>query len=286
MRTIIISDLNNGSESIIPYGLNVGKHTETTVDVIHIIDPRSNHGVSSNYSDSQTITPGHKLSHSEILEREKSIHEKAMDKLLSSEPSRLNYPLKVNRIIKIEDVANAFRKELQRSTDQMIITNRHIEKTFFEDFEDIYQNTKDIQVLIMVVPSGMKFKNPNKALFLTDFSESSHPKMQLLFKWINPFKVLLNACNVVKMKEMIEAELRMETWKKAVERYTESPALIKTNTIQGDNYIQTLINYIARNEHDLLILPKTNLKPSISNTVNGKKRKDLFFEVERPVIFY
>jgi len=44
MKTIIMSDSGSKSESIIPYGLNIGKHTETAGDIVHIINPRTQQG--------------------------------------------------------------------------------------------------------------------------------------------------------------------------------------------------------------------------------------------------
>jgi len=38
MRTIIVSDITETSNSIITYGLNIGKHTQTKADIIHCFD--------------------------------------------------------------------------------------------------------------------------------------------------------------------------------------------------------------------------------------------------------
>jgi hypothetical protein len=59
-RIVLISDISGESESIIPWGLNLGKHTGSEVDILHIIDPRDKQGVESPVSDSQSITPGDK----------------------------------------------------------------------------------------------------------------------------------------------------------------------------------------------------------------------------------
>lgn len=68
---------------------------ECELDIVHAIDSRSYHRMLSSYADSQTITPGNKLSHDEIMRREKKSAQKALDKMLSKEASKLNYPLKM-----------------------------------------------------------------------------------------------------------------------------------------------------------------------------------------------
>ena len=80
-RIILISDISGESESIIPWGLNLGKHTGSEVDILHIIDPREKHGVESPVSDSQSISPDGKLTREEILKREKGKVEQALQGL-------------------------------------------------------------------------------------------------------------------------------------------------------------------------------------------------------------
>ena len=286
MKILIISDIKSNLESIIPFGLRFGKHTETNVDVVHFIDPRAEHGVSSTYADSQSITPGEKLSHDKILDREKAMVTAALDKLLSREASRLNYPLKVDRIIEIDNAENAFKDKLNEGTDQMIVVNRDLESTSIESYNALLNDTKDQSLLIMSVPSGLDFTIPDKALIISDFTESSHKSLQLLFKWLHPFDIYYNATEVVKMSQMIESELKMEAWKSIVSKYLPSAASINTNTIQGNNYKETLLNYINRNDHDLVILPRENLKQSLNKSINSNSTKKLLKELNKVVIFY
>ena len=83
MRIIIISDVKGQTQSIIPYGLDLAKYLESEVEIFHLVDSRIQQGVSSVYGDSHSITPGKKLSHPEIIEREKQQIEKELDQMLS-----------------------------------------------------------------------------------------------------------------------------------------------------------------------------------------------------------
>jgi hypothetical protein len=51
MSTIIISDIDNKSESVVPYGLNIVKFVESEPDVLHIADRRMHQGKISSFSD-------------------------------------------------------------------------------------------------------------------------------------------------------------------------------------------------------------------------------------------
>lgn len=286
MKTIIISDIRGDSESIIPYGLRFGKCTETNVDIIHIIDPRTIQGVSSSYADSKSITPGKKLTHEEILEREKGKVSAALDKLLSREVSILNYPLRVNTIIDANNIYEAFNAVLKKSKDQMIIINRKIESTFLENYSELFNITENHNSLIMSVPPGLEFSKPTKALYISDFIENPNKKIQLLFNWLSHFKIFFNATKMVKMNRLIESELKMEAWKSAVSKYSHSPAVIKINTLQGKSFKDTLLNYIKRNGHNLVILPQNEIKPSIKKMIWGNEINQLLEELNKAVILY
>ena len=119
MKIIIISDLNSRWETIIPYGLNLAKNLEAEVDLLHIIDPRENQAQYTSYSDSQSITPGSTLSQDEVIQRERNLAELKMDKALSAEVSRLNYPLKVNRIIESSSIDDQLDKMAEENPDSL-----------------------------------------------------------------------------------------------------------------------------------------------------------------------
>jgi hypothetical protein len=99
MKTIILSDINNSAKSIIPYGLRLARELESEVDLLHVIDPRTHTGAYSSLSDSQSISPGETLSHAETIQHAKNRVSIKLDKLLSAEGSRLNYPLKLTGLL-------------------------------------------------------------------------------------------------------------------------------------------------------------------------------------------
>ncbi len=121
MKTIIISDINGKSESIIPYGLTLAKMLESEVDVIHAIDSRLHQGEYSSLSDSQSITPGKTFSHEEIMQREKDKVQIQLDKLLSSEASRLNYPIKINTLVEKDSIINSISSKIKEEPSSIFV---------------------------------------------------------------------------------------------------------------------------------------------------------------------
>ncbi len=72
MKIIIISNIRSKSESIIPYGLKLARYLESEVDIIHVIDSRTEPVLPSSYADSQTFAlGGEKFTYADTLNREK-----------------------------------------------------------------------------------------------------------------------------------------------------------------------------------------------------------------------
>jgi len=254
------------------------------VDIFHIIDPRTQHGVSSKYADSQSITPGEKLSHAEIIRREKTQVYLALERLLSKEASRLNYPLKINRIIESDNVEKRLKSEFRNKKYSMLVTSLKLENTIFGNLNELFSITRNLNSLTFIIPPRQKFHMLRKAVLITDFSRDTYTKMRQLFKWLKPFEPFVNACEVIKMNQFIETEVKIKAWKQVVKKYFDPPTTLKANVIKGDDYHEALLNYVWRNDPDVVILPKTGEKSSgfKLSPVNNTKR--LIEKVKKPVL--
>ena len=90
MKTIIISDIRGGFNSIIPYGLRLARTMESSVTVVHVIDPRVSQAQYSSYSDSHSLTPGEPMGYNETTNKEVTTINSELENYLSRETSRLN----------------------------------------------------------------------------------------------------------------------------------------------------------------------------------------------------
>lgn len=286
MRIIIISDISGDSESIIPWGLNLGKHTGSEVDVLHLIDPREKKGVASPFGDSQSITPGEKLSPDDIRKREEGKADRELDKLLSKEASRLNYPLKINRIIETEKLEKKLKTLYVDHPESMILTSSDLESTVFNDLDEFLSIIEFLDMPAFMVTPGTAFFKPEKVFLLTDFSQSPNIAMKNMLKWVNPFHPLVSACEVTKkMDEFIKMEIVSKTWKQKVHEYIDPSIVLKTNKIKGDNYAETVIDYVERNNFEWVILPKCK-KESKKKIFSVNITKQLTESLDKPLLLY
>lgn len=253
MKTIIISDIHGKSESIIPYGLNLAKTLESEVDILHPIDPRTNQGAYSSYSDSKSITPGHTYSQKEIIQREKNKAQIKLDKLLSSEASRLNYPLKINTVIKEGSISEMIQEELKKSIDSIFVVNIEPDENMFLSKSEILSTAKNNKAILILVPPETSFKNYKNVLLPVNFSSTSIDKFSGLQFFFQRFNPVINAVDVAKKNDYIDSELKSQNWKTLLEDL-QIASNIKVNSLEGEDYKQTIINYITRNNPDLLML--------------------------------
>ncbi|MFW5823121.1 MAG: hypothetical protein ACOCU7_07000 [Tangfeifania sp.] len=260
MRTIIISDINSEAETIIPFGLRVGRAFETETDVLHIIDSRMRQGKYSQISDSQSITPGSKLSQKEILEREEGLSEKKMDKILSAEASRLNYPLKVNRVIVKNTVEDEIIKRNSEEETTIFVISAEPDGTIFQSPDEILSVLKTAGAIAVIVPPGKEYKDFEKIVLPVDFEHEDLTQFADVKFVIDRFEPFINVVSVTDSKSYLEMELKSESWKKNVKK-TFLSTTIKTNVLEGKNFAETVTKFVYRNKPDLVMLFRKKQNP-------------------------
>ncbi|MFW6248829.1 MAG: hypothetical protein ACOC4J_03565 [Bacteroidota bacterium] len=196
MKTIIASDLDKDKKSIIPYGLNIGKHTETRVEILHFVDPTLVQGTYSPFSDSQSVTPGEKLSHEEILKRNKDQKERDLDKLLSKEASRLNFPLRYHATVEIKETEEGLSETLEGDEDSLIVTGTEPSETFLKNLHGLLNFMYEKNNLLLVIPQGTDFVKPDRATLITNFLSDDTPQLEKVISWIQSFDMVCDAVSV------------------------------------------------------------------------------------------
>jgi len=81
-------------------------------------------------------------------------------------------------------------------------------------------------------------------------------------------------------------EVKSAAWKQVVEEHMSSSKSVKTTVITGGNRNETLLNYVRRNEPDMILLPKIILKPKVKKIISGENTKQLMVALNRPLLLY
>lgn len=282
MKTIILSDINNSTESIIPYGLRLARELEAEVDVLHVVDPRTHRGSYSSLSDSQSISPGDTLSHAEKIQHEMNRASLNLDKLLSAEGSRLNYPLKINRVI----VESSLEEELERLTAQnhntLLLVNSEVDQDMIDTIEEVLRLIRKTGVPLVVVPPGESFKSDITALMPLDPGEGEFTAFSALKFFFNGLKITIDGVSVASKGDYAEMELKLIAWKDALASLYLSNINLKTNILEGESFNETISNYFKRNNRNMLLLvnDSENSRLSVPNTI------ELLGAIEKPALVY
>ncbi len=283
MKTIIISDILSKKESIIPYGLNIAKTLETEVDVLHVIDPRMNQGEYSSFSDSQSITPGSTMSHDEIVQREKNKAYKALDQLLSSEASRLNYPLKVNTDVEENTIIDAIQTKLDKEPSALFIMSSEPDEYIFQSKDEIISTLENTGALGLLVPPNQPFRMINKVVFPVDFKSEDFGSYAKIHSFIRHFNPVIDAVGYEKNNKTSLTE-ESKNWLK-IAKSSFVPSTVKTDVLKGEKFTNALNDYIQNVQPELLILleHKQNFLKSIFKT---NEAKVLLPQINLPVLIH
>ncbi len=284
MKVIILSDVNSKSESIIPYGLRLARALEADVDVLHVIDRRLHQANYTQASDSQSITPGSPLSQDEVIKREEGKADLQLDKVLSRETSRLNYPLRVNRLIRENSIEDELILRAKENPNYLFVINAAPDNYMFDSTSDIISTLKTTGVMSMLVHPENEFRDYRKALLPTDFESkklNAFTDINFLFE---KFNMLVDAVSVVPKSEYTVKETTGGVWKK-VARDHFLPTTLKTNVLEGENFPETIVAYTQRNKHDLIIMFQKKENPL--TTIFKKNDLDIILKkTEIPMLVY
>jgi len=286
MKTILISDIGGKQESIIPYGLNFTKNIEDSINIIHMVDPREQQGVAGAYADSQSFQIGRKLTSKEIIEREKHQAKINLDNLLSKEASKLNYPLRINTIIEENSIDRYLNTEIVNEPLSFIISSSAFEGTVFHDISEFLEVTNRMNNVSLIVPPGYEAIIPRKLIVLYNFSLGNNDGIFNLLKTLKPMKMSVTVANVTENKQYHEMLIKSEAWKQSANNHLGLSKPLTTNILVGKQQMDTAINFIQRNNFDLVAIPH-NIK-ELAGMYNYPKAtlEQLIYNLNLPVLLY
>jgi hypothetical protein len=286
MRTIIVSDISETSESVIPYGLNVGKHTHTRVDLFHGIDPSIVQGKYSSISDSQSITPGQKLSHEEILHREMGIIDGKLSMLLSRQASMLNFPLRINTITEIGDTESSLSGQIEKHDNPLVITGTKPGSSMTMNLHELLIMIDKLDVRVLIVPPGKKFSKLNTCCLVTDLYAEGNEKIEKLFQWLNPLVTKVFTSAVVQIDASNNHIKEIEDWKAALQAHAEKVHSTTPEIVHID-YIDIAFESICKLKGpDMIVLPKNKKSHFSKYLFTENNVKKLAESIKVPILLY
>jgi hypothetical protein len=286
MRMIIVSDISETSQSIIPYGLNVGKFTQTKVDILHCFDPAIVQGSYSPYSDSQSITPGEKLSHEEILKREKGIISDKLSRFLSREASVLNYPLRVNTITDIGDIESCITEQIKNHENPLIITGTKPGGSMTVGLQELLKVIFKLNVMIMIIPPGKKFIKPNTCWLVTDLYAEGNGKIKKLFDWINPLVTKVITSVVVRVNSRNNNKKEINDWKAVLQPYADKVDIEALEIFHVCNMHTCFDSICGAKSPHMAVLPKNKSSFFLKYLLAHNNAKKLTESINIPVLLY
>jgi hypothetical protein len=286
MKTIIISDIGGKDKSIIPYGLHMGKHNETEVMIHHIIDPRMHQGTTTPYSDSQSVTPGNKLSHEEIFEREKGFARKQLDKLLSAEASRLNYPLKYDTSVEVESLDLKLRRILSEDKENLCVASMVPDNSMIADLDELLEITDKTELPLLLVPPGVTFKVPAAIVLVTDYSEASQEPVKRALNWFDSFPVTIKAFEIAADTVVKQKEQQREVWEHAMNNFVSPTTLLNTKILIGKKDKDNILEEIRKSDATVAMLSRNIFRIPGTKLKKITERKDFLAATGVPVVIY
>jgi len=284
MKSILISDIETKKETVIPYALNFIKYIDDSIQILHLVDSRKHHAVSSAYADSQSFEVGKKLSYQEILEREKHHTRMALDKILSKEASRLNFPLRVNTIVEENSIENHLSNEINGADKPLILSSSEFKGTIVDDIEEFLELNRKFAYLSLIIPPGMEFKLPEKVIIYHDFKKGDKVNLNDLIEFLNFFKPEITIVDVANKNNITNVKEESEAWKKVKLENSNPEMIINIDILESDSKEMALLSYFESNTANMISVPQqTQYGFTFFKSITSK---NLINNLSKPVIIY
>lgn len=284
MKTILISDLETKRESVIPYALNFTKHIDDTLQIIHLVDSRKQKVASSAYADSQTFEVSKKLNYTEVKERDLHQNRLALDRILSKEASRLNYPLRVNTVIEENSIESRLNSEQKTEETSIILASSEMEGTIFHDLDEFLEVAGKYGKFSLLIPPGHSFKTPQRVAVYHDFEKGNKVDLSDVLSFLKCFKpevTIVDVTNKRSYKNLLDKSI---AWQKVTQKEWELDLLLHTELLGGENKEKILIDFFNQMQFDLLAIPLKKSK-GIGLYSSGSLNQ-LILETGLPIILY
>jgi hypothetical protein len=206
-------------------------------------------GVSSNYGDSGTVTPANKLSHEEIIEREKVFAGKELDDFLSREKSKLNYPLKVDVCIELNSIENKVTEDLNNDPSAIMLVSKEADDYIFLSQNEIIDVCKDFKGLSLIVPSGMQFEKFTNVLLPSALQPDDLEIYQDISGFVSYFQPVVNV--IAHSDEKNEDEIGL--WVKKIEVVFPNTS-VSLKVIDSGNFDDEFVDYAEMLEPELILV--------------------------------
>ena len=80
--------------------------------------------------------------------------------------------------------------------------------------------------------------------------------------------------------------VKSEAWKQAASNHFHLSSPLTTTILEGDNFIDTALNYIRRNTFDLVAIPRDIKELTGMKKSNKKDLEQLIDNINLPVLLY
>lgn len=286
MKNIIISDISRGNDSIIPYALNFAKFIDEKVHIIHSIDSRIHQGIAGAYADSQSFEIGSKLTHDEIVEREKKQSLTSLDRLLSKEASKLNFPLRVYTTVEEKSIYKLLIDKINDEQPSYIISNSSFRGTAFHGISEFLEVTNRLNTIPFLVPPGHQTIPPRKLIVFYNFNSGNKDDVFKMLTGLRSLKMSVCIADVSEHSKYPEVLVKSEAWKQAANKHIGLSSPLTVNILMGEQFTDIAVNYIRVNNYDIVAFPRDLKELTGMNKYPKNKLEELINDLALPVLLY
>jgi len=210
----------------------------------------------------------------------------ALEKFISSEGSRLNYPLKIDMKIKDGSVEEMMSEITSTYPGSIVIASNNPSNSVVEDMDEMLEIARSIELPTLFISPEYPFSVPKNTMLLTDFKHTDYETLKEMIQWLVPFHPNIHAYGLAGSKEHLDMDMESGAWKKMVNAFVDPPMIVEASVIDYGATLDVLLDSLNRNGAEMLLIPRYLLKASAGSPFSKKSFKKVLREVNIPVALF
>ena len=273
-------------QSIIPNALKVAKAVGDRVTVVHPVDSRKQHAVSSAYADSQSFERGAKLSYEETLQKEVQKAGSALDILLSKEASKLNFPLRVGTLIEACSLTDGLQTAIGGRNMPLIMASTVPDGDVIDNLEEYFVMMEYFGGHTLLLPPDFEWVEEPQVMMVHDIEADDHEYLINLLNMFKPLKMSTRLIDVSHVNDFSEKEIRDKVLCQHVNNVLGDTLAVDSRLLKGEDYSATIMEYFRENTFDWIMLPRFFSPDKGMAPFPNELHKKALKELNVPVLFY
>jgi nucleotide-binding universal stress UspA family protein len=257
MNTVVIyTQFLDKHERVLSYGIQMAKHLEKTVKIVHVIDTR-NMDFYKGFSDPDGTLAS--ASSYELMKQYKKEADTFFGNVKTEYQTLFDLESEIQTRVEIGNTEMILSEEVNDKDTYIFVLPHSFEGEVRYLINSNTYYIEEASCPVMVIPQEAEFRRVENIVYATDYQEQDIESIKIMANLAEKFQAKLTAFHVVDEKERFTESLEDKGFRSLMESEAKYQLLdFKSIENEDDDVAKAIINYAESNNTDIIAVLKEN----------------------------